>query len=144
MPAGASQITTGHDGALLWRWELAQQDDPEEIESAGVTSRVLASVALDLKDGEDYLIRLESLGLPPKDRLLDAKQTGSALCICLQGSFLHTPEEDEEKELKQAEAWFEAGRGLLQPECWRRRSGPAGPCRIAIPGTTGNRRCRSP
>ncbi|RED49832.1 hypothetical protein [Aestuariispira insulae] len=105
---GASMVTTGHDGALILRWELALAEDEEEIESAGVTSRILSSVEIDLEEGEDYIFRVESLGLPPKDWIADQEQVGDAINACLQGKFLLISGDTEETEQKQAEAWFEA------------------------------------
>lgn len=105
---GASMVTTGHDGALILRWELAMAEDEEEIESAGVTSRILSTVEIDLEEDQDYLFRVESLGLPPKDWIADQEQVGDALNACLQGKFLVVGEDAEETEHKQAEAWFEA------------------------------------
>lgn len=109
---GLTNVTTGHDGAVLWRWELCLAEDEDEVEGAGVTSRLLGSAQLDLEEGRDYLFRCESLGLPPGDSLPPHRLTGPALNLCIQGE-LDTKIGDTSRRYTQFDAWFDDGRDLV-------------------------------
>lgn len=112
---GMTNVTTGHDGAVLWRWELCLADDEDEVDGAGVTSRLLGSAHVDLSEGRDYLFRCESLGLPPGDSLPAHRLTGPALNMCMQGEFI-VQSGDIERRYTQFDSWFDDGRDLVTIE----------------------------
>ncbi|WP_259782828.1 hypothetical protein [Aestuariispira ectoiniformans] len=112
---GLTYVTTGHDGAVVWRWELCRADDEDEIEGAGVTSRLLGSGHLNLDEDRDYLFRCESLGLPPGDSLPPHRLMGPSLTLCMQGE-IETKSGDVSRQYSQFDAWYDAGRDLISIE----------------------------
>ena len=103
---GNTHLQTGHDGAILWRWELVHGDEEITEEIAGVTSRVLCEAELELDEGEDYVMRLESIGLPPEDSLPEHKLMGPAIAALMQGELLVRHGMQSSK-IGPVEAWFD-------------------------------------
>lgn len=60
---GLTRMETGHDGALVLRWELAPADQPEEVEEAGCTTGLLMERTIDLPEEEERLMRLDAVAL---------------------------------------------------------------------------------
>lgn len=102
---GNTYITTGHDGALLWRWELYEDDQQPEMDPMGITSRLINEQTIGFEEGEDVLFRCESLGMPPADEIEQMRLFGPSIHVCMQGGF-QTLHGTNVAQMKPQTAWF--------------------------------------
>ncbi len=102
---GNTYINTGHDGALLWRWELFEDDQQPELDPMGVTSRLINEQTIGFEEGEDILFRCESLGMPPADEIEQMRLFGPSIAVCMQGGF-QTLHGTDVNQMKPQSGWF--------------------------------------
>lgn len=102
---GNTYISTGHEGALLWRWELFEDDQTPELDPMGITSRLVNEQTIGFEEGDDILFRCESLGMPPADEIEQMRLFGPAISVCMQGGF-QTLHGTEVNQMKPQSAWF--------------------------------------
>ncbi|MTI10881.1 MULTISPECIES: hypothetical protein [Curvivirga] len=102
---GNTYVNTGHDGALLWRWELFEDDQEPEMDPMGVTSRLVNEQTVGFEEGEDILFRCESLGMPPADEIEQMRLFGPAIHVCMAGGF-QTLHGTDVAQMKPQGAWF--------------------------------------
>ena len=105
---GNTNINTGHDGALLWRWELFHNDEEIEDEVAGLTSRIIGEAEIELDELTEYVFRCESLGLPPEDEISEHLVLGPTFSAILEGN-ITLNREGHLRHMSAADAWFDDG-----------------------------------
>lgn len=108
--AGAVEIAAGAEGAVLLRYELVPQPQPEDglALGEGVESRLTLDAVIALDDADGYLMRCDKVELPPGGVAYTHTHQGGGMRCLLEGEF-NVKVHDETKTIAPFEAWFEAG-----------------------------------
>jgi len=106
--SGTTSINTGHDGAMLWRWEIFQEDEEIEDDVAGLTSRIIAEAEVELDELCEYVFRCSTLGLPPEGELSEHHVLGPSFSAILEGN-VTLNREGHLRHMSSADAWFDDG-----------------------------------
>ena len=105
-------VTSGADGARLLRYELVEASAPQSaITATGdgkITSKLLLETSVNLKPGDDYLMRCDRVDLPPGGIAYTHTHQGPGTRCLLQGGFI-VETEGHTTHIAPGEAWFEAG-----------------------------------
>ena len=105
---GPVDLAAGDHDALCWRFELSNGDDGE---LAGVDSRRLLRADLapvDIADGGEWLMRLDSVAFPPGGCALLHTHQGPGI-RCLREGSIRIDSEGHSTGYGIGEPWFEAG-----------------------------------
>ncbi len=110
---GTSRINTGHDGAILWRWELLPLDQEIEDDVAGLTSKLISEVELELDDMQEYIFRCQTLGLPAGDHIAEHNVLGPTFSAILEGN-ITLNRQGHLRHLGAMETWFDDGKDAVK------------------------------
>ena len=108
--AGATDVAAGPDGAALLRYELAnaaQAGDGIAI-GEGIESDLTHVAELMLDDPDGYLMRLDTVDLPPGCVAYTHTHQGGGIRCLLEGGFV-VDVDGKQSEIRPFEAWFERG-----------------------------------
>ncbi|HIG16593.1 MAG TPA: hypothetical protein EYQ31_04500 [Candidatus Handelsmanbacteria bacterium] len=105
-----SHVGAAGDGAVLLRWELTCDPEPDDgvATGSGVDSQRLLDARLELDDADGYLLRGDKVELPPGGIAYRHTHAGAGIRCLVQGRFFVSTEGTEHS-YKQYEPWFEAG-----------------------------------
>ncbi len=110
---GTSRISTGHDGAILWRWELINNDEEIEDDVAGLTSKIISEVELELDEMQEYIFRCQTLGLPAGDNMGEHQVLGPTFSAILEGN-ITLNRQGHLRHMNAMEAWFDDGKDAVK------------------------------
>lgn len=111
--AGAvDTLAAGPNGAVLWRFELAENGTADRpIEAPGVSSSLTLRAAIDTLDpgdGRQWLMRCDSVAFPPGGCALTHVHQGPGI-RCLQKGKIRIDCDGHSAHYDPGGAWFEAG-----------------------------------
>jgi len=107
--ANQASVSAGVDGARILRYELVDASTPiSDINDNGVSSTLVLDAALDLKPGDDYLMRCDRVDLPPGGIAYTHTHQGPGTRCLLQGGFI-VETQGHTTNIAPGEAWFESG-----------------------------------
>ncbi len=97
----AGALAAGGGGATVLRYELFSADDPPP-------GNPTLEAGLDLDDAEDYLLRCDTVALPPGGTAYAHTHQGGGIRCLLEGGF-NVRVHGETRSIDAFDAWFEAG-----------------------------------
>ncbi len=106
--SGNTSVSTGHDGAMLWRWELFHKEEEIADDVAGLTSRVVAEAELELEELSEYVFRCENIGMPAEDSLSEHLVLGPTFSAVLQGE-IKLNRAGHLSRIEAGDCWFDDG-----------------------------------
>ncbi len=107
--AEETMVASGADGARILRYELVEASAPQSaINDDKITSTLLLEAVVNLKPGDDYLMRCDRVDLPPGGIAYTHTHQGPGTRCLLQGGFI-VETEGHTTHIAPGEAWFEAG-----------------------------------
>jgi len=107
--ANQTNITSDADGARILRYELTDAGIPKsDISHDKITSNLLLEASINLKEGDDYLMRCDRVDLPPGGIAYTHTHQGPGTRCLLQGGFT-VETQGHTTHIAPGEAWFESG-----------------------------------
>ncbi|NQW10776.1 MAG: hypothetical protein HQ481_12960 [Alphaproteobacteria bacterium] len=107
---GAVLVTAGPEGAVIWRWELAAEDDPPILpEHPGITSKLNVAAALDGPDSSaDWILRCDSVKFPIGGQAFPHVHQGPGIRVLREGQ-IRIDTAGTAHHYLPGQAWFEPG-----------------------------------
>ncbi len=105
---GRARLETGHEHALLLRWELTPEEEADEVDGVGVSAREMLSGTLYLSREEGACMRLERISIPAEGNAPFESHPAPSIRLLTEGEMLIV-EDGKRRSLKPGDAWFDMG-----------------------------------
>lgn len=107
---GAVSVRAGEDGAVIWRYELAENHVPAKLAAGtGVSSEMTLEAPLDGPDpGLDWILRCDAVKFPMGGQAFTHTHQGPGI-RCLKEGEIEIRSAGQTHSFKPGETWFEAG-----------------------------------
>lgn len=106
---GRMRVETGHEGAVLWRFELVNESTPEEVEGVGAASKTLHEMRVELAPDEAadrYLFCCDARNIPQGGGEDGYRPPGTAISALFSGK-VRIVVGNVHREVRDGEAWGE-------------------------------------